>query len=122
MAENGQIQGLDRLREVLQALADRPDDVRDVLREHAQEAEATSVEYTPKDTGALRASHNVEDTPTGAQISVGGPAAPYAVYVHESTHRRWQEPGTGAKFLERAVAEQLPEITRDLERLMDPDS
>jgi hypothetical protein len=57
----------------------------------------------PVDTGALRASIHAEPaftTPTYVRVRVvcGGPAAPYAVIIHEDLDMR-HAPGTSAKFL-----------------------
>lgn len=67
---------------------------------------ADAITITPIDTGALRASARVERPRKGVfgGVSVtggfGGPAAPYALYVHENVGANFQAPGTGAKFLE----------------------
>ena len=70
------------------------------LRTEAELIRTASMKQTPVDLGTLRASHIVKSDTTGlgpeASIGVGGPAAPYAITVHE-THR------TKAKFLENAA-------------------
>lgn len=79
-----------------------------------QEAEiimtAAKQDFVPVDTGALRASGFVEPpllTPTGASITLGfgGPAAPYAVIVHEDLTKR--HPVGQAKYLELPVKARL---------------
>lgn len=68
---------------------------------------------TPVDTGALRASgYLTEPAVNGKRIDLeigfGGPAAPYAVYVHErlDVHHPVGEP----KFLERTLLESAPHM------------
>jgi hypothetical protein len=76
-----------------------------------------SMKRTPVDTGALRASHETslpswKGDSLEVTIAVGGPAADYAVPVHERTevtHTNGQ-----AKFLESAVHEASSSL---LERL-----
>jgi hypothetical protein len=69
----------------------------------------TAKQRTPVATGALRASGHVQPTRVdagGRLVSVGGfggPAAPYAVYVHEDLTAR--HPVGQAKFYETAVLE-----------------
>lgn len=67
---------------------------------------------TPVDTGALRASGIVEQPVIGlggfgsdvsVRLGFGGPAAPYAVYVHENLDPNVQHKVGQAKFLETAV-------------------
>lgn len=60
---------------------------------------------TPVDTGALRGSGHVTPpaitgTSVETTIGYGGPAAPYAIYVHEIT-TSFHNPPTQAKFLEQ---------------------
>lgn len=91
----------------------------DRLRERAatalyQEAEIEMTEAkkrTPVDTGALRSSGFVEPpVASGDEISVrlgfGGPAAPYAIIVHEDLSAL--HPVGQAKFLESTILESAP--------------
>lgn len=70
---------------------------------------------TPVDTGALRQSGLVEE-PTikgdaiAVRIGFGGPAAPYAVYVHEDLHAF--HPVGQAKFLESTIVESAPHLAK----------
>jgi hypothetical protein len=79
------------------------------------EVEATeSQRRTPVDTGSLRASHTVEvyadrRDVTGT-ITVGGPSAPYALYVHENLDAH-HDVGQ-AKFLESTLAESQPFLAK----------
>lgn len=62
---------------------------------------------TPVDTGALRASGKVEQTGSMAfEISYGGSAAPYALYVHEIMTNAHAAP-TQAKFLEQPLTDAV---------------
>lgn len=75
-----------------------------------------SMNRTPVDTGNLRASHETEVMNEGdgpkAEIRVG---AEYALYVHEMPEsNNFQRPGSGPKFLERALYENQQEVLRIL--------
>ena len=69
---------------------------------------------TPVDTGALRASEHVEGpTREGRKVSVaivaGGPAAPYALTVHEDLEANHPRGGQ-AKYIESTLNESAPYI------------
>lgn len=73
-----------------------------------------SRDLTPVDTGALRGSTHVAGPEqagplTIVTVAVGGPAAPYAIYVHEDMEAR--HPVGQAKFLEVAALEAAPELS-----------
>jgi len=77
-----------------------------------------SMKRTPVDTGVLRASHEVqkpkiEGEDISCSIAVGGPAAPYAIYVHENLMAH--HPVGQAKFLESAINDAKPGLS---ERVM----
>jgi len=77
----------------------------------------TSMNLTPVLTGALRGSHEThrpEYGPDGlvVRVTVGGPAAPYALYVHENLDAR-HENGQ-AKFLEYAVLAHQPDFVANV--------
>lgn len=67
----------------------------------------------PVDTGALRASWFSEpentETTLGVRAGFGGGKVNYAIFVHEMTDEaykkqiQWSRPGSGAKFLEKAL-------------------
>jgi hypothetical protein len=88
----------------------------------AVEIEQASRKRTPVDTGALRASHEterpvVQRNSVSVTISVGGPAAPYAIKVHEMVevpHRVGE-----AKFLEKSVLEAAPGLNARIARRID---
>ena len=67
---------------------------------------------TPVDTGALRASGHVDGPDGGGRIRVvfGGPAAPYAVKVHEDLSA-YHAVGQ-AKFLESVLLESAPYLAQ----------
>lgn len=67
---------------------------------------------TPVDKGALKSSGYVHPPQyRGREITVemgfGGPAAPYAVYVHEDLDA-WHKPPGQARFLASVVDESAP--------------
>jgi hypothetical protein len=78
----------------------------------------TAKRRTPVDTGALRASGHVQPTRVeagGRLVSVGGfggPAAPYAVVVHEDLTAR--HPVGQAKFYETSVLEAQRDMAERL--------
>ena len=107
-----ELKGADEMRRKLERLARQlPDEVGRALYQEAQIEATESRKRTPVDTGALRASHDVHKPEqrgrdVSVTISVGGPAAPYAVPVHEDLeafHKTGQ-----AKFLESTIMESKP--------------
>ena len=69
-----------------------------------------AISYTPVATGALRNSGQVNIEGNDVVISFGGPAAPYAIYVHEDLYAA--HPVGQSKFLERAVMEDADAFVR----------
>jgi Bacteriophage HK97-gp10, putative tail-component len=113
------------LQNQLKAVAERAPDV--MLQCLVEEAELEMTEMklrTPVDTGALRSSgHIANPRRTGSEefqvdIAFGGPAASYAVVVHEDLdafHKVGQ-----AKFVESVVLESAPHLPeRLLRRVME---
>jgi hypothetical protein len=101
---------------VLQRLADEtPQLVAGAMFEEAEAIITDAKRRTPVDTGALRNSGFVEaPNVSGREIEVrlgfGGPAAPYALFVHETlraTHHNGE-----AKFLENAMTEARADIAQ----------
>ena len=98
------------MAEALAALAERAVPAATAaLFQEAERVMTASKEIVPVLTGALRASGHVQLPEVSAlDVSVtlgyGGPAAPYAVYVHENVMARHKE-GQQAKFLERPMLE-----------------
>lgn len=83
------------------------------LFQEAHVVQKVALERTPIDTGALRGSYVVRPPEISREgqsvkIEVGGPAAPYAVYVHERLHVR--HPVGQAKYLESAVNEAARDL------------
>ena len=81
---------------------------------------AKAMVLTPIDTGALRGSGGVSapmNMPSGIGVDIffGGPAAPYALYVHEILGNYHNAP-TQAKYLEQPFMERLPEIQANMAR------
>lgn len=94
--------------------------------EEAQLVFADSQVLTPVDTGALRSSGQVKPPMVDGdgvvvEITYGGAAAPYALYVHEDPEARHASP-TSAKFLEIPVLTHVDDMTQRIadriERLM----
>lgn len=97
------------MRAKIKRLAEKfPDVVALALRQET-EVEATEVKKrTPVETGNLRASiHVVGPTREGRRIytliAAGGPAAPYALYVHENLEAF--HPVGQAKYIESVIME-----------------
>jgi hypothetical protein len=69
--------------------------------------------------GTLRASGVVEG-PTNGEVLIGygGPAAPYAIYVHEDPKAR-HKPGKSYKFLEIPFNEAVPKMEQNLARAIE---
>lgn len=99
------ITGADPLSRKLQtASTNGPQAMGQALVETAEQVMTVSkTDYVPVDTGALRASGHVQPAVwQGAKVEVefgfGGPAAPYALYVHENLTAH--HPVGQAKYLE----------------------
>ena len=82
-----------------------------------------SRDVVPVDTGTLMSTGNVRipdetDTEISCTMGYGGPAAPYALAVHENLedYVNWKRPGSGPKYLERpfnAMQGELPARVAD---------
>ncbi len=77
-----------------------------------------SQKIVPVDTGALRGSGVVhaprhENHRTFVRVTYGGPAAHYALYVHENLYARHAAP-TQAKYLETPLYRQVPVLIKNL--------
>ena len=116
------IHGFERLNRSLASIAEGFVDKAARALEAEAEIEMTEAKRrTPVDTGALRASGHVKPARRhGREISVtlafGGPAAPYAVYVHEDLDA--YHPTGEAKFLERTINESAPHMAARVARRM----
>lgn len=107
----------------LVALAKKlPNQVARAMYEEALIEMKESMERTPVLTGALRGSHvtqlpKIEGDTISVTIEVGGPSAPYALYVHEDMdayHKVGQ-----AKFLESVIMESAKDMPRRIASRVD---
>lgn len=99
-------------RKIASLQRELPNEVGRAIRVEA-EIEATECKRrTPVDTGALRSTIHVEGptTEAGGSIScaivAGGPAADYAIHVHENLEAH--HPVGQAKFIEEPLRESAP--------------
>ena len=97
-----------------------PKAVAQAIWEEANLIFAKSQVLVPVDTGVLRGSGGVSAPQgTGAGIYVdifyGGPAAPYALFVHEILYYT-HKPPTQAKYLEQPFMEALPQVQQNISR------
>lgn len=109
------------LQAVLRAAQlDAPKAVAQAIWEEANLIFAKSQILVPVDTGALRGSGGVS-APQGTgkltyvDIFYGGPAASYALYVHEIIGN-YHNPPTQAKYLEQPFMESLAQIQNNIAR------
>lgn len=116
-----EIEGAQELRNMLEVSGkDAGRVVAQVINEEANTIFGKALVLTPVDTGALRGSGGVSapmQTPEGIAVDIffGGPAASYAMYVHEIIGN-YHNPPTQAKYLEQPFMERLPEIQANLAR------
>jgi hypothetical protein len=116
-----EIEGAQELRNMLEVSGkDAGRVVAQVITEEANTIFGKALVLTPVDTGALRGSGGVSapmNTPQGIGVDIffGGPAAPYALYVHEILSNYHNAP-TQAKYLEQPFMERLPSIQANLAR------
>jgi hypothetical protein len=111
--------GLKELQNALKRAGDEgPQLLGQALYEEAQVAFSESQILTPIRTGALRGSGTVH-TPekqynrVSVAITYGGPAAPYALWVHE-IGRYKHYPPTRSKFLQIPVEQRKEFLTQKL--------
>ena len=88
-----------------------PQAIAQAIWEEANIIFAKSQILVPVDTGVLRGSGGVSAPQLGSQgyfvdIFYGGPAAPYALYVHEIIGN-YHNPPTQAKYLEQPLMEAM---------------
>jgi len=116
-----EIEGAEELRQTLMRAGARSGHaIGQAIYEEATTIFNQSQVLVPVDTGALRGSGGVsapQSTPSGVAVDIfyGGPAAPYALYVHEMLDNYHEAP-TQAKFLEAPLMARLPEIEKNLAR------
>jgi hypothetical protein len=99
---------------------DTPQAIAQAIWEEANLIFAKSQILVPVDTGVLRGSGGVSAPQMGNQgyfvdIFYGGPAAPYALYVHEIIGN-YHNPPTQAKYLEQPFMQSLAEIQNNISR------
>lgn len=117
------IKGASELRAKLRRMiVEIPEEVARALYQEALVEQKESMRRTPVDTGALRASHETQrPVIAGRNISVsilvGGPAAPYAIPVHENLEAH--HPVGQAKFLESTIRESGPHLPARLAKRID---
>ena len=112
--------GVDSMKAELDRLARlTPDELEKAIYHEAAIETTKSRKRCPKDLGPLRASHETQKPvwrgrDVEVTIAVGGPAAPYALPVHENTdpNVQWSVPGTGPKYLESTIRESAPYMGR----------
>ena len=115
------LDGIDDLQKVLKNLKDQSGAVMgQALYEEANVIFANSQVLVPVDTGVLRGSGGVSAPQMGTRgyfvdIFYGGPAAPYALYVHEIIGN-YHNPPTQAKYLERPLMDRVPAIQQNLSK------
>ena len=115
------LEGDVELQAVLRAAQlEAPKAVAQAIYEEAQVIFAKSQVLVPVDTSALRGSGDVSAIQGSGQgvyvdIFYGGPAAPYALYVHEIIGN-YHKPPTQAKYLEQPFMQSLAEIQNNISR------
>jgi len=114
------VKGTKELQRALEKLGKRAlSEAGKALYAEAELIMTESKEQCPVDTGTLRGTGHVEQPKAeGRQVWVemgyGGPAAPYAVYVHERTELRHKV--GKAKYLEDPVKAAAPKLPMRLAR------
>jgi hypothetical protein len=115
------LEGDKELQNVLRvAKAEAPLAVAQAIWEEANLIFAKSQTLVPVDTGVLRGSGGVSAPQSGSSgyyvdIFYGGPAAPYALYVHEIIGN-YHKPPTQAKYLEEPFVQAIPQIQNNISR------
>jgi hypothetical protein len=115
------LEGDVELQAVLRAAQlEAPKAVAIAIYEEANVIFAKSQVLVPVDTSALRGSGDVSAIQGSGQgvyvdIFYGGPAAPYALYVHEIIGNYHKAP-TQAKYLEQPFMESLAQIQNNISR------
>lgn len=95
-----------------------PGQLEGALLEIAEQTMGRAKAITPVDTGALRASGHVREprerrNRINVTLAFGGPAAGYAVFVHEGIEKRFVV--GQAKFLEDPIMELSRTFLKDLQ-------
>jgi hypothetical protein len=111
VAHRSGLDSTDVRRRLVTAAHRMPDAAGRAMYEELEIEMAEMKAQTPVDTGALRSTGHVEPPViSGREIRVdlgfGGPAAPYAVIVHEDLDAH--HPVGNAKYVERPLLESAP--------------
>lgn len=115
------LEGDKELQEILQtAKTESPRAVAQAIWEEANIIFAKSQILVPVDTGVLRGSGGVSAPQMDSRgyfvdVYYGGPAAPYALYVHEILGN-YHNPPTQAKYLEQPFMESLEQLQNNISR------
>lgn len=113
------LEGDKELQAVLRIAKEKsPLAVAQAIWEQANLIFAKSQLLVPVDTGVLRGSGGVSAPQQGASgyyvdIFYGGPAAPYALFVHEIIENYHKSP-TQSKYLEEPFMQALPEMQKNI--------
>jgi hypothetical protein len=122
-AGDGELRGYTAMiRKLNNAIKRMPRVIEAALYAEAQIERTESMKRTPVDTGTLRSTHVVrppvtQNGNTTVTIAVGGPSAPYAIYVHENLEA--QHKSGQAKFLESTLKESAPYMAQRVARRID---
>ena len=115
--------GLDKVVARLQQIGRNvPTIVGRALRAEAEIEMTEAKRRVPVLTGTLRASGTVTGPAKGeitVRLSFGGPAAPYALYVHEN-EEAWHRSGQ-AKYLESVILESAPHLGNRVAKRIESD-
>lgn len=120
---NGELKGYpDLQRKLTSLMRNMPHEGASALFVEAQIERTESMRRTPVDEGNLRASHivlppEIRGGDASVTIAVGGPAAPYAIHVHENLEA--DHPVGQAKFLESTLKESAPYMGQRVARRID---
>jgi len=123
MASEFRLDGENLMRSKLRRIAkDSPDEFARAQYQETQVETAESRRRTPFDTGTLRGTVQTEGPERQGKhiitsVSAGGPAAPYAVYVHEDLEV--EHPHGQAKFIESTLNESAPFMGARIARRID---
>lgn len=110
--------------DLMRLLTESPDDIIRAVSQEVHdiglEAFDQSQEMVPWRTGTLKGSGSIEVTNDAAgvtvELSYGGPAAEYAIYVHEIQNN--YNYGKSWKYLEQPVSAKVPEIHRRVQTVL----
>lgn len=107
MRVSAEVTGVEQtIRAIGAAKAKTTKTVAELLQKCGEVILKKAKELCPVETGALRDSGRIEVTGTGmgtrVNVQFGGPAAPYALYVHENLEAKHASPTT-AQWVTHAV-------------------